>query len=197
MKTELFIFDMGEVVILDGVNLGEIADSLGIGRTELEKDYAKYEYPMMEGLMDTSLYMKHLESEFGVRTEGNLFRRIYSPRTNTSVIPALTEIRRRGGRSVIGSNTFAPHVERILSLPEKPLAFFDALYFSHEMHLSKPSLSFFRYILEKEHAAPDDALFIDDREENIRAASSLGLRTFLYSAERNRELLDLVGECFS
>ena len=192
MKTELFLFDMGEVLVLDGVNLPEIAAHLKVGKDELERDYDKYDYPMMEGWMDTADYMRHLESEFDVKIEGNLFRQIYNPRTNLQILPILGKIREKGGRLAVGSNTFLPHVERISALPENPLGTFDALYFSHEMHLSKPSLSFFRYILGKEHVSPESVLFVDDRAENTRAAERLGIRTFLYSVEKNGELEETV-----
>lgn len=192
MKTELFVFDMGEVLVLDGVNLPEIASFLSIGREELERDYSRYDYPMMEGWMETRDYMRHLESEFGVRISGNLFSEIYNPRTNLSILPVLEKIRNHKRRLVIGSNTFLPHVERIAALPEKPLAYFDNLYFSHEMHITKPSLSFFRYILEKENVSPQSVFFVDDRKENTEAAEAVGIRTFLYSEDRNAELEETV-----
>ncbi len=192
MKTDLFIFDMGEVLIYDGVNFSEIARHLGIEEDAFMKDYGKYDIPLMEGWMDTLSYMRHLESEFGVRIEGNLFSEIYHPRVNTSLLPVLDMIRAEGRRAVIGSNTFRPHVDVIAALDEKLFSYFDALYFSHEMHITKPSLSFFRYILDREGAAAASSFFVDDRAENIRAAESLGIRSFLYSGERNGELMEKV-----
>lgn len=190
MKTKLFIFDMGEVLVLDGMNLPEIARYLSIDEERLRKDYDKYDYPMMEGYMDTSLYMEHLESEFGVKTEGNIFSRVYSPYTNTAILPVLKLIKDKGVRLVVGSNTFQPHVDVIKTLPERPLDYFDKLYFSHDMHLTKPSLSFFNYILEREKVNGDDTYFVDDREENTAAAFSLGIKTFLYSRESNDALME-------
>ncbi len=192
MKIDLYIFDMGEVVILDGMNTIEIASSLGIEKRAFELDYAKYDYPMMEGFMDTSLYMLHLKSEFGVDTKGNIFSSVYSPRTNTLIMPVVNKIKEEGKRVVIGSNTFRPHVEVIEKLPERPLSCFDKLYFSHEMNLSKPSLSFYRYIIEKEGVKAENTLFIDDREENIESASLLGINTFLYKSERNDDLISYI-----
>ena len=195
MKTKLFIFDMGEVLILDGMNLPAIAEFLHIEPDVLEKDYMKYGYPMIEGFMDTSLYMRHLETEFGVNIEGDIFSSVYSPRTNLSLLPILEAIRRNGVRLVIGSNTFKPHVDVISLLPEMPLGYFDKLYFSHEMGVSKPSLSFFEYILERENVEGKDVFFVDDRKVNLRAAEKCGIRTFLYSEERNellREEVELI-----
>lgn len=82
---------MGEVLVLDGMNLPSIAEHLNIEPDVLEKDYRKYGYPMIEGFMDTSLYMRHLETEFGLKIEGNIFSSIYSPRTNISFSLSLTQ----------------------------------------------------------------------------------------------------------
>ncbi len=180
MKTELFIFDMGDVLVFNGENIPEIAKYLGIAPDILQKDYDKYDYPLMEGWMDTLDYMKHLKSEFGVKIEGNLFGRIYNPVVNTSILPVIRMIKEKGGRCVIGSNTFRPHADVIASLPGSPFRYFEKAYFSHEMHLTKPSPSFFRYILGKENTSPGKAFFVDDRESNIKAAESMGIRSFLY-----------------
>lgn len=192
MKTKLFIFDMGGVLIEGSVNFPEIAQYLGIEENIFMKDYEKYDIPLMEGWMDTLSYMWHLEKEFGATIEGNLFSEIYHPVVNRPLLPVLEKIREHGVRLVIGSNTFLPHAVVIGGLKEKPYSYFDALYFSHEMHLTKPSLSFYRCILEKEGVDAAGAFFVDDREENTRAAEELGIRTFLYSAERNGELEDVV-----
>ena len=193
MRTDLFIFDMGDVLIYNGVNFPEIARHLGLDEDVFMADYDRYDIPLMEGWMDTLCYMRHLETEFGVRIDGNLFSEIYHPSVNTSLLPVLEKIRGAGRRVVIGSNTFRPHADVIAALEEKPFSYFDALYFSHDMHITKPSLSFFRYILDKEGVDASASFFIDDREENIRAAESLGIRSFLYSGERNVQLLDEIG----
>ena len=193
MRTDLFIFDMGDVLVYNGVNFPEIARHLGLDEDVFMADYDRYDIPLMEGWMDTLCYMRHLETEFGVRIDGNLFSEIYHPSVNTSLLPVLEKIRGTGRRAVIGSNTFRPHADVIAALEEKPFSYFDALYFSHDMHITKPSLSFFRYILDKEGVDASASFFIDDREENIRAAESLGIRSFLYSGERNVQLLDEIG----
>ena len=192
MRTDLFIFDMGDVLVYNGVNFPEIASYLGLDEDVFMADYERYDIPLMEGWMDTLCYMRHLETEFGVRIDGNLFSEIYHPSVNTSLLPVLEKIRGAGRRAVIGSNTFRPHADVIAALDEKPFSYFDALYFSHDMHITKPSLAFFRYILDKEGIDASASFFVDDREENIRAAESLGIRSFLYSGERNRELMEKV-----
>ena len=55
---------------------------------------------------------------------------------------------------------------------------FNKSYFSFAEHLEKPDLRFFELILDHEHLLPEETLFIDDTAENIKAAQSLGIRTY-------------------
>ena len=54
------------------------------------------------------------------------------------------------------------------------------------MGIAKPDVDFFKYILREESVKPEDAVFVDDRIDNINAASSMGIKTLLYS-DNNRE----------
>lgn len=57
-------------------------------------------------------------------------------------------------------------------------ALFDKSYFSFDIHLEKPDPRFFEFILDHEHLLPEETLFIDDTEANIKAAKKLGIRTY-------------------
>lgn len=56
--------------------------------------------------------------------------------------------------------------------------FFDRCYASHLFHLRKPDLRFYQTILEENALDPEETLYLDDREENLRAAASLGMQTY-------------------
>ena len=62
-------------------------------------------------------------------------------------------------------------------------ALFDKSYFSFDIHLEKPDPRFFELILDHEHLLPEETLFIDDTEANIKVAKSLGIRTYHISRE--------------
>ena len=55
---------------------------------------------------------------------------------------------------------------------------FDKSYFSFAEHLEKPDPRFFELILDHEGLLPEETLFIDDTEANIKVAKSLGIRTY-------------------
>jgi len=68
---------------------------------------------------------------------------------------------------------------------------FDKAYFSFDMHLSKPDPEVYEFIINQHDLKPAETLFIDDNEENIAAASKLGLKTYLLAKpERVRDIFD-------
>jgi glucose-1-phosphatase len=56
---------------------------------------------------------------------------------------------------------------------------FDGEYYSHKLGMRKPDLSIFKYVLTDSILDPFGTLFVDDSCENIQAAASLGIQTFL------------------
>ena len=60
---------------------------------------------------------------------------------------------------------------------------FNKSYFSFAEHLEKPDPRFFELILDHEGLLPEETLFIDDTEANIKVAKSLGINTYHISRE--------------
>ncbi len=56
---------------------------------------------------------------------------------------------------------------------------FHKAYFSFDTHLSKPDSEAYEFIMYQHDLNPAKTLFIDDNEENIKTAKSLGLKTYL------------------
>ena len=54
---------------------------------------------------------------------------------------------------------------------------FHKLYLSFILHMKKPDREIFEYILNDLKAEPEEVLIIDDSEENIKAASQMGINT--------------------
>lgn len=55
--------------------------------------------------------------------------------------------------------------------------YFDIVVFSAEIGLRKPGHEFFNWLLTRLEVQPDEAVFVDDFSENIKAAKALGLKT--------------------
>ena len=72
---------------------------------------------------------------------------------------------------------------------------FDGFYLSYEMGMRKPEPEIFQEILRKHVLHADETLFIDDTEEHILSAASLGLHTWnlIPESEDITELTKMIG----
>ncbi|MFA6844745.1 MAG: HAD-IA family hydrolase [Sphaerochaetaceae bacterium] len=188
----LYIFDMGNVVITRIHCLEKIGEHYHLDAETFRKDFLGYEVPLMEGFMETETYWRHIERRFSITVENDPFATFFDPLVNKNVVDTIIRLRQRKERVVCGSNTFAPHWEKLRKAGL--LSIFDETYASHLIELAKPEPEFFEFILSQEHFKAQDTYFIDDYPCNIESAKSIGLNTLLYdftSESCNRALLEL------
>ena len=55
--------------------------------------------------------------------------------------------------------------------------YFDKVYYSNELGMRKPDAEIFSFVINENNIKPQETLFIDDMENNIIGAQSVGLRT--------------------
>lgn len=77
------------------------------------------------------------------------------------------------------SNTNILHWRATASMwgGKKPRDYFDDLFLSFEMHLSKPDKEIFRSVVNRAGILPHETLLVDDSETNCAVARSLGWQT--------------------
>jgi len=92
----------------------------------------------------------------------------------------IAELRRAGLRTSILSNLPKPLAERLRATPGF-LDHFDQVTFSCDLGVIKPEREIYDYALRGLGVAPAEALFLDDREENIAGARAVGLRAELFT----------------
>ena len=92
----------------------------------------------------------------------------------------IAELRRAGLRTSILSNLPKPLAERLRATPGF-LDHFDQVTFSCDLGVIKPERKIYDYALRGLGVAPAEALFLDDREENIAGARAVGLRAELFT----------------
>jgi putative hydrolase of the HAD superfamily len=81
---------------------------------------------------------------------------------------------------------------------DRPLErWFDMVMISAAVRLVKPDPRIYRLCLERLGAEPAQALFVDDRPENVRAAAALGMRTVQFDGDGQvaavRAAMDVAG----
>lgn len=80
------------------------------------------------------------------------------------------------------------------------LDFFDGIVVSSDIHIVKPDIRIYKYLLETYHLKAEECLFIDDRADNIDGAKKAGMQAeqFFGDFERIKEKYELttLGENF-
>ncbi len=79
------------------------------------------------------------------------------------------------------SRHFAENSEKI-----EIFRLFDGLVFSGAIKMVKPDRDIFEYILDKYSLDPAECVFIDDNENNIRAAEKLGIKSLLFDGNSEK-----------
>lgn len=56
-----------------------------------------------------------------------------------------------------------------------PLDYFDGILVSCDIHIIKPDVRIYQYLMERYGLLPEECFFIDDREKNVEGARSAGM----------------------
>ncbi len=67
---------------------------------------------------------------------------------------------------------------------------FDYSVLSCKEHLKKPDPEFYKLALKAASAQPEEAVFVDDKEECINAAEAIGIKGIIYTYSENEKLLE-------
>ncbi|HEY4459887.1 MAG TPA: HAD family phosphatase [Pseudonocardiaceae bacterium] len=106
----------------------------------------------------------------------------YLGRANTELIDYCRALRPRY-RTGILSNSFVGARER-----EQAAYGFaelvDDIVYSHEVGISKPDPAIYRLSCARLDVAPHETIFVDDRADNVEAASELGMMAILHRANK-------------
>ncbi|TVR86133.1 MAG: HAD family phosphatase [Saprospirales bacterium] len=186
MKGVNILFDFGNVLIdLDIPKTTRmleelVADDVEEARREIEELVKKYE----TGKISTELFINGI-LKF-CRNEVQAKDVIDAWNAMLIGVPArriewLYEMKKHH-RMAILSNTNSLHLENVYKGLEKKHPgldfeneFFEKVFYSHQIGLRKPEKECFEYVMKELGWKPEATIFIDDVEENVEAASSLGL----------------------
>ena len=101
-------------------------------------------------------------------------------------------VKQKGNRVFVLSNM---HVSVIRDLREKYRLWdlLDGMVVSCEIHMVKPELGIYQYLLEQHNLSADETVFIDDMMVNLEPAEKLGIRCIQFkdSIQCERELITM------
>ncbi|MBY9005799.1 MAG: HAD-IA family hydrolase [Candidatus Lokiarchaeota archaeon] len=78
------------------------------------------------------------------------------------------------------SNINSSHLNQLKLRYWEIMEYFDELIFSNEVHLIKPDIELYKFIIQKTQCYPQEILLIDDEFKNIESAKKIGIQGILY-----------------
>lgn len=137
----------------------------------------RFELGQVDGRTFCHYFRKSMGEDFSYDFFEKTWQEMFTP--IREMIDLLPELKKRY-RLVVLSNTDALHIEYI----EKEYGFlhhFDSQVFSYEVGLLKPDPAIYRIALERSDTAPHEAVYINDKLENVQAAIALGMEGIQYT----------------
>lgn len=201
----LYIFDIGGVCTSDAAEgFNKLYDILGLSKESFDKfcdmpddvsDEAFFEKSLFgklcNGFIDEKTFWQEFSKRSGIKVTANWFHLLFLPERKDDTYELIKLLKNRGNRVVAGSNTIDGHYLNHLERGDYQI--FDKTYVSNYMGVSKPSLDFWKIIMTSEGVKASDCIFIDDKEVNVKAAESLGIKAFVFtSAEKLKKDLMLL-----
>lgn len=190
MTITTILFDVGGVLIapLDPVALGQrreaLAASLGFDSAEAmwRQFFEGDEWAAAKtGGMTHEQMWERLLRPYGYETreaQAAIVEELYQGEGLDPDMARLVVALHRDYRLAILSN-WDDRLELLLDHHEIS-HYFDVIFNSHHIGMAKPDEETYHYVLEELQAAPDELLFIDDRERNTSVAERLGIRSIVF-----------------
>jgi putative hydrolase of the HAD superfamily len=177
------ILDYGDVISLprDPRVLGEMAAIFKVPEDEFRKHYDFFRHDYDRGSFTAEGYWMRIGEKAGITPTSEEIMRLRDAdvrmwaRLNPTILRWADQLRAAGFKTAVLSNMHHDMVDRVQGNGEWSRRF-DCLTLSSTIKMAKPEPEIFKYCLKSLGVAPQEALFIDDREPNVRAAEQVGIR---------------------
>lgn len=188
MKLRAVIFDYGNVIcrppseqqlseaaVLCGLSVEDFVEAFWRKRREYDRGTDARAYWLDIAEASGRVFDEALVSEM-MRREVDFWGRL-----DTRVLHWALDLRRAGLRTSILSNLPRTLGEKLRVEPGF-LDHFDQVTFSYELGVIKPEPAIYRHALEGLGVEPAEALFLDDRPENVEGARAAGIHAEVFTS---------------
>jgi putative hydrolase of the HAD superfamily len=188
---KLVIVDYGDVISLppsaaDRAVIADLAGVSGDGESPFWRAYFGHRDGLDEGTLSSLAYWRAIAADIGARWDEARLHELWAAdfrswlSINPGTIEVLSDLKAGETRLVLLSNASA---EFGSFFRRGPLTdFFAAFYVSGELNLLKPYPEIFQYVLDDQGFGAADAVFIDNRDNNVRGAEAIGITSHLFTS---------------
>lgn len=195
------IFDYGEVIAHapDRASIASMATVLNVTPDRFRDHYDAHRYAYDRGDLTGDQYWLAVSQDAGIHLSSEQIASLRDTdvamwsNVNPLMLRWAGELRAAGLRTSILSNM---HLDMVAAVRSgfHWLSEFECVVLSAEMRIAKPAPEIFTRCLECLQVRPEEAMFIDDRERNVRAAEAVGLLGILANSPATiRQRLEEIG----
>jgi len=184
-KVKLLVFDMGHVFVdfdWTEVKRGFCARA-NVPAERMQQALAHvgslgYEH----GKVTTAVFLSELNDQLQSSLSMDDFKRLWTATFHENAeMAALLQVLKSSYPLYLLSNTNEVHWEHLQDT-YNVARHFDELILSYKVGLKKPDRSIYEEVLTRSGLSADQCLFVDDLEENVRAACEVGMQTIRFTS---------------
>ncbi len=181
------LFDYGGVIChpQPEADRARLARASGGPAADFESAYWRYRLDYDRAALDVTAYWQRVAADLGrsyTDAEVAELSRLDTASWLTlqaGTVELIAGLAAAGQRLAVLSNAPADVAEAVQALPLA--GHFEHLVFSCALKSAKPEPECFRATLARLDAGPGEVIFLDDRPDNVAAASALGIRSFPFT----------------
>jgi putative hydrolase of the HAD superfamily len=188
MTVQAVIFDFGGVLCFHPSEdrFNRIANLFGIPTPDLLRLFWAHRIDYDAGLVDSRAYWTQIAQAVGKEMDDTLLGTLVQYEIelwnnyDQRILRWAAHLRSSGVRTAILSNLPRPLGEALRATPGF-LDPFDHVTFSYELKIVKPEAGIYHDAVCGVGVSPSQALFLDDKPENVEGARAVGLQAEVYS----------------
>jgi putative hydrolase of the HAD superfamily len=186
MEIRAVIFDFGGVLCFHPTDqqIRSAADACGMSTADFLTFFWANRRAYDAGDIGPEQYWQEIASKARRRFDPGLIEEMilreidFWTRYDQRMLAWNQELREHGLRTGILSNLPSPLGQHLRATQFEKL--FHHATFSYELNLVKPQAAIYQHMIEGLGISPAEALFIDDRSENVEGARAVGLQAHLF-----------------
>ncbi len=186
-KPTWIIFDLGEVLYKFDEAMEEAAKFLNVSRDDLYKAYftnnSKFEVSKKDYIEILQEMLNRLDKNVEPQVIADII--FNKDKFSEDTLLLLKQLHNVGYKLALLTNTWNGVVKKLV-VPLEEYKLFNKVFESPKLGLRKPDPQLFKYIERNIKSHGEEILFIDDREENIKAAKKMHWETFLYKLGKDQ-----------
>ncbi len=190
-KITTIVFDIGNVILhfdyLRAARRFAEATELPLETIEKHFYFSELERLYSKGKISSEGFFAKLKEDLKLKIDFDTFANIWNDIfwLNHEVADLLKALKGKYRLAAI-TNTTELHF-RYWTDNFPVLKLIEVFFASHEVGLRKPDPELFKLVLKRLGAQPQEVVFVDDMEENAKAAKELGIRTVHYGSSNQLE----------